>query len=165
MPKQMTFERFEELAMAYGGAIGRWPSETQHAAQLLCASDPAARAVLDEAIALDIGLSALPEPEPSEALMNRILGDAADIGAAQAHEKLATVAEPRKPARRGWSGFGGMFAPALGLAASLALGFGIGVSDTLETAVEGSSDVLASLVQSDLSDVDLLFDDDEEMFL
>jgi hypothetical protein len=72
--------RFEELAAAYGASVARWPAVAQPSVQALLETSPEARWVLDEAKALDAALDAWEVPQPSQALMARILGDAATGG-------------------------------------------------------------------------------------
>ena len=55
----MNRDRFEALAQAYGGAVARWPADEREAAAALMAAEPdLARAVLEEAGALDAALDA-----------------------------------------------------------------------------------------------------------
>lgn len=49
----LTLARFRELADSYGGHLPRWPREERGEAQALLNVSPAARALLDEARALD----------------------------------------------------------------------------------------------------------------
>jgi hypothetical protein len=49
---------FVRLLDAYGGDPARWPAERRMAAERLVAADPAARRLLEEAVALDRALSA-----------------------------------------------------------------------------------------------------------
>lgn len=69
-------ERFQALLDAYGADPRRWPSEERQAAQALLAQDARARRLQDEAGQLDRLLDAWQAPEPSAALMGRILAAA-----------------------------------------------------------------------------------------
>jgi len=159
----MNSERFEELAMAYGGDIARWPTEDQRAGQAFLAKDSGASAILNEALELDAVLGTLETPQPSDDLMARILGDAADIAAEQSDAASVAVKRPAK-ARRGWRLFApiGGFAPAMALAASLVLGFGAGFAGGLGTGGE-DADLVASVFEDGSDEIAALFDDDETL--
>lgn len=117
----MTFERFDELASAYGATIAQWPVEEQAAAETFAATSADAQAVLNREQALDAAMDAWEAPAPSDALMARILGDAAEVGA------TAPVAEAATPTPVQKAGlfsrlFGDMgWRPAGALAACLAI--------------------------------------------
>jgi hypothetical protein len=81
----MTIERLKALAEAYGADLRRWPASERPFAESLVATDPAARAALDEAAALDVLLDASPRPAPSAALTARILAAAPRGREARAH--------------------------------------------------------------------------------
>lgn len=73
----MTFERFQLLAEAYGGAISRWPVDTQDAAYAFMAAAPEqADAVLAEARAMDALMDQAVSPAPSAALRDSIIARA-----------------------------------------------------------------------------------------
>jgi hypothetical protein len=70
----MNPDRFEELAGAYGGDLGRWPPEERQASLRLAAARPAMTApALAEAARLDGILAAAPSQTPSRALRARIV--------------------------------------------------------------------------------------------
>ena len=81
----MTIERLKALAEAYGADLCRWPASERPFAESLVATDPAARAALEEAAALDVLLDASPRPTPSAALAARILAAAPKAREARAH--------------------------------------------------------------------------------
>lgn len=81
----MTIERLKALAEAYGADLRRWPASERPFAERLVATDPAARAALEEAAALDVLLNASPRPTPSAALAARILAAAPKAREARAH--------------------------------------------------------------------------------
>lgn len=73
----MDVERFETLALAYGGDLRRWPEAERNAAEAFVAGSPeAARAVLREAGDLDAVLDGWASPAPSAALRERVLAAA-----------------------------------------------------------------------------------------
>ena len=79
----MDLDRFEALAGAYGGEIGRWPQDEREAARRLAGSGGLAAAVLAREAALDAALSQGPVLAPRAALMGVVLGAAPkEIGAA-----------------------------------------------------------------------------------
>ncbi len=154
----MTLDRFDELASAYGAAIFLWPAEDQPAAEALAAASPEAQAVLARERALDAALDEWEAPEPSQALMARILGDAAEVSAVQA----AAVAEPPPVAEKpgfltrffgdiGWR-------PAGAMTACLAIGFAVGLSGTPDSA---STDDTA-LAAQDNAVIATFFGDEDE---
>ncbi|HQN51276.1 MAG TPA: hypothetical protein PK913_09460 [Phenylobacterium sp.] len=74
---EMTPERFEELAEAYGGETARWPQAEREAAAALMAGRPGfAQAVLARADALDEVLDAWRPAPASAALLERVLAEA-----------------------------------------------------------------------------------------
>lgn len=81
----MTIERLKALAEAYGADLRRWPASERPFAESLVATDPAARAALEEAASLDVLLDASPRPTPSAALAARILAAAPKAREARAH--------------------------------------------------------------------------------
>lgn len=81
----MTIERLKALAEAYGADLRRWPASERPFAESLVATDPAARAALEEAASLDVLLDASPRPIPSAALAARILAAAPKAREARAH--------------------------------------------------------------------------------
>jgi len=124
----MTLDRFDELASAYGAAISLWPAQDQAAAEALAAQSSEAQNILAREAALDAALDEWEAPAPSDALMARILGDAAETSAAMA----APVAAPEKATQKpGFFErfFGSMdWRPAGAMTACLAIGFIAGVS-------------------------------------
>ena len=93
----MTFERFDELASAYGAAMDLWPADEQAAAQAFAATSTEAQDALARERALDEAMNAWEAPAPSDALMARILGDAAEVSAAAPVAAAAPQAQPKKP--------------------------------------------------------------------
>ncbi len=74
---EMTPERFEQLAEAYGGETARWPQAERDAAATLMAGQPEfVRAVLARADALDEMLDAWRPAPASAALLERVLAHA-----------------------------------------------------------------------------------------
>jgi ferric-dicitrate binding protein FerR (iron transport regulator) len=69
----MTLERFEALVAAYGGAEGAWPEAERDAAIALCETSARARALRDDAHALDTALGGTAEAIPSKFLEARIM--------------------------------------------------------------------------------------------
>ena len=124
----MTIERFDELASAYGAGIFLWPPEEQAAAEALAAAAPEAQDILAREKALDAALDEWDAPAPSEALMAKILGDAAEVSAAANVTAPAPRVAPEKPGffsrffgEMGWR-------PAGAMTACLAIGFVAGMS-------------------------------------
>ena len=137
----MTVARFESLAEAWGGDIGRWPQTQQAAARRLHDADAGARAALADAAKLDalLELDAEAEARPSAALMARVLADAADIAAGRA--PVAAVSRGSAP-RQGWLArfLGDALRPAAALAFSAALGVAVGVySPAINDALYGTA--------------------------
>lgn len=107
----LSLERFGQLLDAYGGDPARWPEAERGAAEALLLRSAPARALQQQAAALDADLDAFQVPPPDAALRSRILVDAA-------------------PRRRGWRimladlwrDLGGWRVAGPAFAASLALG-------------------------------------------
>lgn len=69
-------DRFGHLLDVHGADPGRWPAQEREAALALVEAEPAARALLDEARALDAALDALPAPRAAPDLRLRVLAAA-----------------------------------------------------------------------------------------
>jgi hypothetical protein len=70
-------ERFEGLAEAYGGDVARWPAAVREDAAVLIAGDPDfARAVLVQASRLDVALDDWAPPQVRHALRDAIVAAA-----------------------------------------------------------------------------------------
>ena len=96
----MTFERFDELASTYGATMDLWPTDEQAAAKSLASTSTEAQEALARERALDEAMDAWEAPAPSDALMARILGDAAEVSAAT--PVAAAEASPQAtPEKRG----------------------------------------------------------------
>lgn len=108
----MTNERFKELLDAYGANPARWPEAEREAALALAKSSDEARRLLDEAAALD-RLIDLAETTPvTPELQARILAALPEL-------RRGGVIASLMPGRPAWI-------PITALAASLALGLGVG---------------------------------------
>lgn len=138
----MTVDRFDELASAYGASISLWPAEEQDAAKALAESSPEAQAVLEREKALDAALDEWEAPAPSDALMARILGDAAEVSASATASNPVPRKESQQPGflarffgEMGWR-------PAGAMAACLAIGFVAGISgDPTSNNTNSSSEI------------------------
>lgn len=111
----MNFERFAAMVEAYGGAPDRWPDAEREAAEALLATEPRARALLREALALDQLLDAVPSPAVSAALTGRILASLPER-----RRGLRAVLAELMPGRPVWQ-------PLAGFAFALVMGVGVGV--------------------------------------
>lgn len=134
----MTFERFQLLAEAYGGAIARWPAETQDGAYAFLAAAPdQADAVLAEARATDALMDQAVSLAPSRALRDRIIA-------------LAPAARPGRSRIWRWMTGAGV---GFGLAAATAAGVMAGVSLSLAQAPVGEDEaLLTTLYDTGLGD-------------
>lgn len=81
----MKIDRLEALAEAYGADLRRWPASERAFGESLVAADPAARAALERAAALDALLDASPAVRPSAALAARVLAAAPKRRTARGH--------------------------------------------------------------------------------
>lgn len=158
----MTETRFEELADAYGADLARWPLEERAGAEALLADSAAARALLDDAKALDATLDLWADPQPSDALMARILGDAAEAGLAPAQEAAGPVVKPARPGlmQRLFGDWG--WRPAGAMAACLAIGVVAGLSGT-PAPMDGSYGT-ADAAEETLMDMAFFNEDDDDPF-
>ncbi len=132
MTMAITLDRFREIVGAYGAAAHRWPVAECAAALALVAENAEARALLDDALQLDLMLDAAPAAEPaSDLLIARIMA-----------ARPRAVVPPRASVvqsvpRRGllsllqvlWP-YGSAAFPAGALAASIMLGVGFGATAT-----------------------------------
>lgn len=132
----MDLNAFRELTDMFGGRLEAWPDDARAEAGELMRADPAARRILIDAQTLDAVLAAeaAAAPAPSNALMERILADAASVSAEAAVASPSPASSPS--ATSSWSigawieaAFGGV-----GLAAAAAAGLVVGLSSTPEAA-------------------------------
>lgn len=115
----MTPERFQALLGAYGADPQHWPESERAAGQALAAQlAPAQRAPWAEAAWLDEWLASHTLAAPNEALVQRIVADAATVASPVA----APQGEPNRPRQAPWWWPGARFA-GLGLAGALAGAF------------------------------------------
>lgn len=125
----MTPDRLKEIIDAYGASARRWPDSERAAAQALLASDAALEAYRQSAVTLDALIDAAPAADVPAGLAHTILSDAASHGSVDAHKQITTSpglirrltgmmtqALPEMPVWR----------PAIGFAASLAMGIWVG---------------------------------------
>jgi len=158
----MTIEDFEERAMAYGADLDAWPEEDRAPARTLLAGSAVARRAMDDARALDEALALWDGPAPSQALMSRVLTDAATV----AGEAPVAASAPALRTGAGWLArvFGNrpMLRPGLALAACLALGFVMGT--TLEEQVMVPVDTGMS-VDAGMIDFAFALEDDADLLL
>ncbi len=162
MISTMTTDEFEERAMAYGARIDGWPEEDRAPARALLAESAVAREMLEEAASLDAMLDLWEGPQPSNALLGRVLSDAALV----AGEARAPVPTPA-PAREGWLSrlFGNtpVFRPGMALAACLALGFVMGTA--IEDSVIAPSSSAGAAQEIGVIDFAFAMEDDSDLLL
>jgi hypothetical protein len=140
---EVTKERFEELAAAYGADLTRWPAEVREEAALLAAAEPGfAQNVLGREEALDAALDALPLRPASSALFERVVESAPPL-------------RRRRLRWRGWLAPAGLGA---GLAAATAAGVLLGAqlsqhasSNVAQTADATTARAIAEVDVSGLS--------------
>lgn len=159
MDMAMTLDRLREIVEAYGAAAHRWPLAEREAALALVAANDKARALIDEALTLDLMLDAAPAVEPaSDELVSRIMA---------ARPRAVPAVMVDWPVSNGPLGFlkarlqeiwpyGPPAIPAGALAASIMLGVGFGFSvPTAATALGNlslTSQTAGTITTSDLSD-------------
>jgi len=156
----MKIERFEELASAYGAAISLWPADEQAAAETFAATSPEAQAALTRERELDAMLNGWDVPAPSNALMARILGDAAEVSATASVAAPAPRAEPEKPnfLTRFFGDIG--WRPAGAMAACLAIGMVAGLSGA-PTPLDTTTDTELAQQASDADVLTAFFGEDD----
>jgi hypothetical protein len=171
----MTIADFARLLEVYGSDRTRWPVEARASAGPLVARDKAARRLLAEAEALDKTLERAPLPSlaAEAALADRIIATArrsprmvppsntTPAGGPRVPSKVVRL--PSLPARPRWLPTGVASAAGM-LAASLALGVFLGVSNLTQGVVPVLEDMTGislgvqprAVAQVDLLDEDLL---------
>ena len=177
----MTQADFERLLEVYGSDRTRWPVEARTGASHLVARDAAARRLLAEAEALDRVLERAPLPSLAReaALADRIaaaaqrsprmvpISDGAPAGGAAGAARAAgtVIRWPGLRSRQRWLGASGIGGVAGLLAASLAFGIYIGVSNVMQGALPALAEMTGislpsggttTLAQIDALDEDLL---------
>jgi hypothetical protein len=101
----MTLDRLRELIEAYGANPERWPEQERGLAVVFIATSAEAQGLLEEAVALDRALDALPAPEPSQALRNGILNaftPAKPVAANENDGLVATITRWRPRSHSAW---------------------------------------------------------------
>lgn len=153
----MTPDRVMTLLDAYGADPVRWPEAERNAAMALINADPALAARRDEAAALDGLLMQAETPRPSADLARRILESAAGHGEAmpasspQRGFTFGVFSWLRQAGQQIWPQ-GPAWQPALGLAASLAVGIWVGTTGAVPvTGITGTEYETASLATDDAS--------------
>ena len=174
----MTIAEFERLLDVYGSDRSRWPVEARASAGLLVARDKAARRLLAEAEALDRALERAPLPSLVEeaALAERIIAaarrsprmvPATAVAPAAIAEPVAgnVVRLPAAPPRSRWTASRALGGAAGMLAASLALGVFLGLSNLSQGVLPALEEMTGialtgggsrTLAQVDVLDEDLL---------
>lgn len=156
----MTLERFDALAQAWGGDIARWPEAERAAAAMLAARAPQAAAALAQAAALDAALAdldATPGPAPSQALL-AVCAEAAmrEAGRKAAARRLiaraptARTAPGRASAGRAAAARRARWPMAAAMAAAAVAGVVIGASGMMEALLPPPQDADAVSVAQDL---------------
>lgn len=129
--RRMTLEEFDRGLAAHGPDLARWPGGGPAAAVLLESSPPARRALAEaKLIAVAVAAARTEETPAPEALLERILADAADVAAAREAATKAAPARRRRgalDALRRWTFFPAL-RPAAICAASALVGLWLGQS-------------------------------------
>lgn len=132
MHTNMNLERLAEIVAAYGGAPHRWPAAERQAAEALVFRSAEAAALVEAARSLDAALDASPDAPVSAALVSRIMAARPRpipmaVGARTASVERTPVGLLRALVQVVWP-YGSPAFPAGALAASVALGIGLGLS-------------------------------------
>lgn len=145
----MTLERLAEIVEAYGASAFRWPVAEREAAKALALRDPQARMLIDEARRLDSILDVSPESAPSEALIARIMAARPRALPETMAGGNARLGPWRALVQTIWP-YGSPAFPAGALAASVALGIGLGMASPVAVGALGlSSTTIASVTTSE----------------
>ncbi len=130
--RKMDMARLAAILEAYGADDRRWPQDERAAALALLADSPEARALRDQAAALDTLLDVAGAPAPSPELMAMILAAA------------------ERPAWRQWLAefwpFGPAWQPASAFAAAVVLGVAIGFGAP-DLVLPGTGDALVAAAE------------------
>jgi len=126
----MTLDEFKNLLDIYSGDLSRWPADKLQAAVSLAKQNPAAQALLDDAVAVDHTLRHYDVSAVNiQALESRIMAAIADIPVAG---EGATTDLPQPWTLFGWRP-AYIFAPSGGLLAAALIGFLIGSTPAAHT--------------------------------
>ncbi|HTK36597.1 MAG TPA: hypothetical protein VL358_15100 [Caulobacteraceae bacterium] len=141
----MDAERFETLAMAYGGDLRRWPEADRDAAEAFRARTPgAAGALLRQAQALDAVLDDWRSPAPSAALRDRVL--------------MGPPPRARKAGSMGISPRGlGFWLSGAGFAAAVLAGVVVGVTASTAAVSDARADAVLSATLANDEDAQAAF--------
>lgn len=141
----MTLGRFATILEAYGADHARWPDAERDAAIAFAATSEQAGALIAEARALDLALDIAPEAQVSDALVARILATAPQPQS-QALGAGSTAPQARGLVDRIGDTLAALWPqqsvlrPAGLLAASLSLGFFVGMNNVTATAATETGD-------------------------
>lgn len=133
---EMSIDRLRQVLDSYGARPEMWPSSEREAALALVLSTPEAKALLEEAEALDRMLDAAPQIEPSAALRARIL-DGIPKAPVSLLDRLDQLAARLWP-------FGPRWRPAAALAGAAALGIAVGAWMPYESHNNSTADSTAA---------------------
>lgn len=129
----MTKDEFQQLAETYGGEVARWPAGVREEAALFAAQDPAfTGAALAREALLDAALDALPRPQASRDLFDRIVAEA------------PAARRPRGRAWRLWLAPAGVGA-ALASVAAAGVILGVQLGQQSAVSAEASAQAVADL--------------------
>lgn len=139
----MTPERVKTIIDAYGASSHRWPAAERGAALALIDDTPSLAAYQQQAEALDGVLALAPRPSAPTSLVEAVLASAADLdlpGAASAPVQAGAHRRFWDAMAQLWPGMP-VWQPAVGFAASLAVGIWAGAQGLVPlTADSGGTD-------------------------
>lgn len=157
----MTPERVKKIIDAYGASSHRWPAAERNAALTLIGNTPSLAAYQQQADALDGVLALAPQPSVPTSLVEAVLASAAD------RDLPGTVSPPVQAGipRRFWDAvtqlWPGMpvWQPAVGFAASLAVGIWAGAQGLVPLATDNTGVDYVLLESTDGDALSLIYGD------
>ncbi|QIE55908.1 hypothetical protein G5B40_10875 [Pikeienuella piscinae] len=138
----MNLEEFETALARHGAAFSDWPGAAREAAEALLATSGAARRAHEEMAALAAALSAAraAPPDAPEALIERVITDAADVAAERARG-VQRRARPSPLDILGRAFSTPLLRPVVACAASAAFGLWLGQTGLMAGAAESLIDI------------------------
>jgi len=156
----MTPDRLKEIIDAYGASAHRWPESERAAALALLASDATLEAYREAAESLDAAMDAAPLVEVPAGLAHTILADAAShsnqgtglqkaasTGVMRRFVDMVKQALPEMP----------VWQPAIGFAASLAMGIWVGAQGVVPLSGQADETELAMLSDEEGDALSLMY--------
>lgn len=157
----MTPERVKNIIDAYGASSHRWPAAERSAALALIGETPSLATYQQQAEVLDGVLALAPQPSAPTSLVEAVLASAADRNLPGTASRPVQASAPQRfwdAVAQLWPGMP-VWQPAVGFAASLAVGIWAGAQGLVPLTAEGGGAEYVLLETTDGDALSLIYGD------